>query len=708
MIVTELADDPELSGWTELTEIERTSMRVGGIANKTEVGIGSGFDWYDDAGNRALPGRRPIRVIETATSPDTVLFYGRVSTKGLGRQVQKADDAKQFGISLDDRNADLRGIVVDGWVRPAETDVARVNALLRAYLSGAGSLSSRARTSTDLADTYVAASPTVSLPAQTYTDTSPAGVLTDICAATGKECFVTVDGELFYDAPTSTAYASTYSITDDFPNTADELLPIWDGDAATEDPSELLSGARAKYGTGGAVVSDSRSAIEDAFDKWEDTVFLQTTSAARAALELDTLLDNQGIEEKSRRCAVLVPVDQVDRIKWGQTISYRAAASGDLTPVTLRISYLLWEVPVSPEAPYVAHLELSKPKKIAPRVKKGTNPGAVPGGQIADPWTGGCSVLNLGTYTGMLGISDFQGFPVWVNGRYAPWRTPVGGALVGQDTAIILANAGTATLMVDEYDATHVTQPFVSVILPLDGVDEMYYETMVSTPTVDDDDWVVSSILVLRNEDYPTTSPVGELEIIVEYVRDPSDSLFKLRFDVGRTTPFNIHYNEYLTDLNPVMDVGAWLSIRVNMAGGALKVNVWPKGASEPAGWMFDIYGSEMVFTDGMYLELRPAGGLPPSTVGMAAHYQNISFSGPGITCDVLTPGQLYPWLLIATGDGAEDEFSFPRPYIPGTLEILVDGIPQDVEETDPATGAFTLGFIPEEGEEIRARARAA
>jgi hypothetical protein len=701
MIVTELADDPELSGWTELTEIERTSLRVGGIANKTEVGIGSGFDWYDDAGNRTLPGRRPIRVIETATSPDTTLFYGRVSTKGLGRGVLVTDDSKQFGVSLDDRNADLRGIVVDGWVRGAETDVVRVKALIRAYLSGTGSLSSRARASTDLADTYVAASPTVSLPAQTYTDTSPAGVLSDICAATGKECFVTVDGELFYDVPTSTAYASTYSITDDFPNTTDELLPIWDGDAATEDPSELLSGARAKYGTGGGVVSDSRSAVEDAFDKWEDTVFLQTTSAAKAALELDTLLDNQGIEEKSRRCAVMVPVDQVDRIKWGQTISFRAAASGDLTPVTLRISYLLWEVPVVPEAPYIAHLELSKPKKVVPRIKKGTNPGTIPGSQSGDPWNGGCSVLSLGTYTGTLGISDFSGLPVWRQGYAAPWRTPVAPGLTDQSVA---ASNGMATLTRVLVDPSTVSNPVAWIILDLSTRPlELYYETRVSTPfPTDDPEGSIGSMLTLMDADHATSG--NEVNILIEWV--PATQT--LEYHVDDTLPFNIPYTDDLTALYGVTE-GAWIAVRVRWDGGTMRVNVWPVGFSEPAGWMHDIYDGENAFGDGTYLELAAPGNTDPDFPDMFAQFQKIAFSGnDDLNCQVIAIGQLFPWIVVGEGDGVTDEFTFPRPYLSGSLEVLVDGIWQDVGEDDPTTGAFSLGFIPEVGEEVRVRAKAA
>ena len=67
--------------------------------------------------------------------------------------------------------SDLRGIIVDDWARGAETDVARVLALVNDYLAG------NPRLTTDLDTTLVASGNTVNLEAHEYHDTNPEAVL---------------------------------------------------------------------------------------------------------------------------------------------------------------------------------------------------------------------------------------------------------------------------------------------------------------------------------------------------------------------------------------------------------------------------------------------------------------------------------------------------------------------------------------------------
>lgn len=672
----ELADDPDLSGWTELTEVRRETLRCGGIANKTEVGASGGFDWIDEAGSRSLPGRRPIRIIETATTPDTTLFYGRVSTKSLARGLRGATgDHKQFGVGLDDRNQDLQGIVVDGWARPAEKDVARVNALIVTYLSGSSSTSPRARASTDLANTYVAATPTIDLPAETYNDSSPGRVLQDIVAMTGKECFVTVDGEVFYDAPTSTVYASSYSITDEFPNGVDELLPIWDGDAATEDPSELLSGARAKYGVNGAVLTESRSAVEDAFDKWEDTVFLQTSNADRAALELDTLLDNQGVEEKSRRCAVLVPEDQVDRIKWGQTISFRAAAAGDLTPVTLRISYLLWDVPQAPGAPYVAHLELSKPKKIAARIKRGTNPAVIPGAQapVYDPTACPANTLAHRSGPGLYasGLFDDTTLPF----------TSVGGNVIETDEwGVIFVSAGDPGNVGIVTPAGWLSHP-ASGSAAGNGVLYCFYRQGTGAD---------ESVIITAD----TTCAV----LIESYIVSSADELFGFGSDQGSGTtvlmgPVNSVPGRHLLMLGN--------AIGVQSVGGSPVTA--PDAQTDGFGSGPGIGAAPLVPFVGHLIDDWPGGYQAAAQIGGTTSISLTDYTAASIAftageCSVPITGTVVIDEVAGVGDGSQTTFPTDFEYVPGSLRPRVDGVPVniDVDSTDPTGRTFTLDFAPE------------
>src|SRR5688572_33487197 len=99
-------------------------MRWGGTARDGEVGTGFGFDLDDDAGTVTLPSKRVIRW----TVGGTVRARGRVTAKGVARGGTVVDDARQFDVEVDDANTHLYGIVVHGWVRPEETDVARITA----------------------------------------------------------------------------------------------------------------------------------------------------------------------------------------------------------------------------------------------------------------------------------------------------------------------------------------------------------------------------------------------------------------------------------------------------------------------------------------------------------------------------------------------------------------------------------------------------
>jgi hypothetical protein len=137
------------------------------------------------------------------------MFRGRIGTKDYRRGRQKADRAREVTVSAADTNEDLRGIIVDGWSRPAETDVARVQALITDYLTGSP------RTTTVITNGYLAAgSNTVSLAAKVYDATNPAEVLSEVAVIANKLHFVTIDDELFYDGWDSTAYLAGLRISD--------------------------------------------------------------------------------------------------------------------------------------------------------------------------------------------------------------------------------------------------------------------------------------------------------------------------------------------------------------------------------------------------------------------------------------------------------------------------------------------------------------
>jgi hypothetical protein len=376
--VIQIAANAAASSWTDLTSVVRWERsRFGGTAHMCEVGTGAGFDLDDDAGTRSLPAKRVFRVVETATTPDTVLMRGRISDKRLARGQMPVDDAKKFDTTVDDANAQLRGIPVDGWSRPAETGRTRARAALAQF--GAGS--PRASTNLDYT-TYVPNANTVSMPAKRYDQTDLAGVLLECATVEGKQVFVTEDDEVFFDLDTSTAYAASLSITDDNPNLVDEFPP--EIPTGQEQGNEFYSGITLKYGTSGSI-SDVRAGPEADHDYWRTVIQDSDATAATAPSRLATLLNNQSIEEKRYTLDLTLRDTQVDLIRKGQTVSYRSAATGVLTPITVRVASLYWE-PVA-KSVYVAHLELANPQKLSRRLHSGIPPGAVPGdGALLPPW----------------------------------------------------------------------------------------------------------------------------------------------------------------------------------------------------------------------------------------------------------------------------------------------------------------------------------
>jgi hypothetical protein len=141
------------------------------------------------------------------------MFRGRVGIKNYSRDSQHVERYRQVECSLHDTNWDLDHIFVHNYVRPAETDIARVQGVIASYLAGSP------RESTVLnGSNFLSGSNTVSLPANTYTQTSPLGVIREVAVTANKQFFVTGDsltgGSLFYDGNDSTAYQAGIRISD--------------------------------------------------------------------------------------------------------------------------------------------------------------------------------------------------------------------------------------------------------------------------------------------------------------------------------------------------------------------------------------------------------------------------------------------------------------------------------------------------------------
>jgi len=165
---------------------------------------------HDPTGVLDIRGWRPAYIVESVATPDRIWtgFIANVDQtagpflNGAGR-VHQCETV--------DLNWHLTRIRMgSGWKRPAETDLARVTALLASTaLSGrvySGAL-------TDLTNNPV------NLGEADFTDSFPIDVLTDLLPVAGKTAYVTWDytnarPQLFYDLTNSTTYDASASISD--------------------------------------------------------------------------------------------------------------------------------------------------------------------------------------------------------------------------------------------------------------------------------------------------------------------------------------------------------------------------------------------------------------------------------------------------------------------------------------------------------------
>jgi len=287
----------------------------------------------------------------------------RISPKDWTRGAQVAGRAREAQISLDDYNADLHKVIVHDWERPAETDKARVQVLVAQYLSG-----SPRRTTNLNGSNYVSSSNTITLPATTYTRTTTNEVLASIAAASNKQYFVTVDGELFYDGNDSTAYACPFKISDrleDHSSTVFGPEPSGYGSASSEDGQQLLSGIWLFYGDT-QYVHVTNPTVANQFSWWEDIVYDDTvTDATQATVVANAILAQRQDEE--RQYAVKIgplTMGQAIQIKAGQLIQikWRAIPDADDAYVTRRISELQWTTP-EPFS-FFADMILDRPTKL--------------------------------------------------------------------------------------------------------------------------------------------------------------------------------------------------------------------------------------------------------------------------------------------------------------------------------------------------------
>lgn len=156
-----------------------------------------------------------------------------------------------------------------------------------------------------------------------------------------------------------------------------------------------------------------------------------------------------------------------------------------------------------------------------------------------------------------------------------------------------------------------------------------------------------------------------------------------------------------------------WLRIRwlVDAETNMMYGKLWYDGDTEPTDWMITnplTGGDTGIPTMPSYFNfdvLRYTFGSPDNGP-LEIRWDDASFNCDDATLGKsATVGQLYGPVFVATGNGSTSSWNVPFPfaYVPGTLDVRVNGISQDVNEDDPAGGVFSLDWTPLTGDEITA-----
>ena len=375
----DMSPDWDYSDWADWPSGEFRIRAMNGEGAQSQIML---RDERGESGSPAdLPGaltfhsvaaHSTVTLTEDASGSAKHLWRGWVIPKDYTRGVQKADRARQVSVSLADLHAaDMHGIIVGRDApesRPAETDVARVNWLLGAYLNGSP------RASTIIGDAYVASGNTVMMEAKDYEDVDPSAVLGDCILASGKRWFIALEDNgtrnLFYDLDEAAVWQSTLQIRQTGnPAEVDGVTtfePIWDvGPASREDGQQLLSGVKVKGPPGISAYASHPGTVSD-YNWYEEVIndsLIETQ--AEAEQKAAVILPQRRLEQRTYSCSILVPNARVHLVKAGMRITIQAKAIPDADDqvVTPRIAEITYRVHNSTH--YKVSLQLDKPKRGA-------------------------------------------------------------------------------------------------------------------------------------------------------------------------------------------------------------------------------------------------------------------------------------------------------------------------------------------------------
>jgi hypothetical protein len=150
--------------------------------------------------------------------------------------------------------------------------------------------------------------------------------------------------------------------------------------------------------------------------------------------------------------------------------------------------------------------------------------------------------------------------------------------------------------------------------------------------------------------------------------------------------------------------------IRFRVTGNTAQIRGWLTTDFEPSTWddsftQVPTQNYELGSNTNTQFHLEATGGGQGGSYTQLIWYVDYIEVISGIWCCASTPssGQFISNQNIGYGNGTDTYHVYADAYVPGSLRVWVDGLEQTatVTESDPTTGEFTLGFVPDDTEQI-------
>lgn len=341
-----------------------------------------------------FPPHALITWTEDASGDELWLSRGRISAYEIGRGDSKGDDNVEWSFTVDDANVDLRGLAfTEDWVRPTETEVARLLALQAYTLNGTSStrptsggvISYRPSTTITVSTSHLMPNTaTVTMPAKTYpANTQPMDVVNDCNTTAGKVYGVVIHHTggtshlcLLLVAETDHAtYASAIKISDQVadwdPNdlSTPVFAPIWDqGRGQIVDGNQNISGLVSRYGPGDSFVATLNATLGNVNEYWNDGYQDgDSVDATQATNRAAALVAYRTPYAETDRCSIIMLAEQTHLLAAGMSLQIKASPINTGNTSTIgtyldrRVVGLNWEP--RPDGTYKAILQLNRPQR---------------------------------------------------------------------------------------------------------------------------------------------------------------------------------------------------------------------------------------------------------------------------------------------------------------------------------------------------------